>query len=70
MSLRATHSDESRSDPSKASDSSITFDWMPKQYITFRWEFTHRHANVDYWSGAGGITPRAAITGFPPNTPA
>ena len=43
---------------------------LDKMAFTFRWEFTHRRANVDYWSGAGGITPRAAITGFPPNTPA
>src|SRR5450755_700084 len=26
-------------DPFKAWDGSITFDWMPKQYITFRWEY-------------------------------
>jgi hypothetical protein len=30
---------------------------MPKQYITFRWEYDYRHANVPYWSGRGGITP-------------
>ena len=36
---------------------SITFDWMPKQYITFRWEYGYRHANVPYFSGRGGITP-------------
>jgi Putative beta-barrel porin-2, OmpL-like. bbp2/Carboxypeptidase regulatory-like domain len=44
-------------DPFKAWDSSITFDWMPKQYITFRWEYGYRHANVPYFSGRGGITP-------------
>jgi hypothetical protein len=57
---------ENPGDPFKAWDSSITFDWMPKQYITFRWEFTHRHANVDYWSGPGGITPPGGNNGFPP----
>jgi len=41
----------------KAWDASITFDWMPKQYITFRTEYGYRHANVPYWSGPGGITP-------------
>ena len=56
---------ENPGDPFKAWDSSITFDWMPKQYITFRWEFTHRHANVDYWSGAGGITPPGGNNGYP-----
>jgi Putative beta-barrel porin-2, OmpL-like. bbp2 len=44
-------------DPFKAWDSSVTFDYMPKQYITFRWEYDYRHASVPYWSGAGGITP-------------
>jgi hypothetical protein len=44
-------------DPFKAWDGSATFDWMPKQYITFRWEYGYRHANVPYFSGRGGITP-------------
>jgi hypothetical protein len=38
---------------------------MPKQYITFRWEFDHRHANVPYWSGPGGITPPGGNNGYP-----
>jgi TolA-binding protein len=45
------------SDPFKARDSSITFDYMPKQYITFRWEYDYRHASVPYWTGRGGMTP-------------
>jgi hypothetical protein len=48
---------ENPGDPFKAWDTSITFDYMPKQYITFRWEYDYRHANVPYWSGRGGITP-------------
>jgi hypothetical protein len=56
---------ENPGDPFKAWDRSITFDWMPKEYITFRWEVTHRHANVPYWSGAGGITPPGGNNGFP-----
>ncbi|HTS04952.1 MAG TPA: outer membrane beta-barrel protein [Candidatus Eisenbacteria bacterium] len=44
-------------DPFKAWDASITFDWMPTQYITFRTEYGYRHANVPYWTGHGGITP-------------
>ena len=44
-------------DPFKAWDSSITFDYMPRQYITFRAEYDYRHANVPYWTGKGGITP-------------
>ncbi|MCU1269740.1 MAG: hypothetical protein JWN74_1034 [Acidobacteriaceae bacterium] len=49
-------------DPFKAWDASATFDWMPKQYITFRWEYGYRHANVPYFSGRGGITPGVNIT--------
>jgi hypothetical protein len=56
---------ENPGDPFKAWDSSITFDWMPKQYITFRWEYTSRHANVPYWSGRGGITPPGGNNGYP-----
>jgi len=44
-------------DPYKAWDTSFTFDWMPREYITFRTEYGYRHANVPYWSGRGGITP-------------
>lgn len=41
----------------KAWDTTVTFDWMPSQYITFRFETGYRHANVPYWSGRQGITP-------------
>ena len=44
-------------DPFKARDASLTFDWMPRQYITFRAEYGYRHANVPYFTGRGGITP-------------
>ncbi len=50
-------------DPFKAWDASATFDYMPKQYITFRWEYGYRHANVPYWTGRGGITPPGGNTG-------
>jgi len=49
-------------DPYKACDASLTFDWMPKQYITFRAEYGYRHANVPYWTGRGGITPGDNVT--------
>ena len=52
-------------DPYKAWDTSATFDWMPKQYITFRWEYGYRHASVPYFSGPGGITPPGGNTGTP-----
>ncbi|HUE52745.1 MAG TPA: outer membrane beta-barrel protein [Terriglobales bacterium] len=56
---------ENPGDPFKAWDMSATYDYMPSQYITFRWEFNHRHANVPYWSGPGGITPPGGNTGAP-----
>jgi hypothetical protein len=55
-------------DPFKAWDGSITFDWMPKQYITFRWEYGYRHANVPYFTGRGGLTPGVNLSpGTTPN---
>ena len=56
---------ENPGDPFKAWDSSLTFDYMPKQYVTFRWEYDYRSANVPYWSGRGGITPPGGNTGLP-----
>jgi hypothetical protein len=56
---------ENPGDPYKAWDSSITFDYMPKQYITFRAEYDYRHANVPYWTGRGGITPPGGNNGSP-----
>ena len=52
-------------DPFKAWDTSLTFDYMPKQFITFRWEYDHRAANVPYFSGSGGVTPAGGNTGAP-----
>jgi hypothetical protein len=52
-------------DPYKAWDTSATFDWMPKQYITFRAEYGYRHADQPYWSGRGGITPPGGNNGSP-----
>ena len=54
-------------DPFKAWDASLTFDWMPRQYITFRTEYGYRHANVPYWSGRGGITN--GVNGSPSTIP-
>jgi hypothetical protein len=56
---------ENPGDPFKAWDISGTYDYMPSQYITFRWEFNHRHANVPYWSGPGGVTPPGGNNGNP-----
>ena len=57
---------ENPGDKFKAWDTSATFDYMPRQWITFRFEGDYRHANVPYWSGAGGITPPPETNnGFP-----
>jgi hypothetical protein len=59
---------ENPGDPFKAWDVSATFDYMPSQYITFRWEYNHREANVPYFTGPGGITPASGNTGNPAAT--
>jgi Putative beta-barrel porin-2, OmpL-like. bbp2 len=41
----------------KAWDSTVTFDYMPSQFITFRFETGYRYADVPYFSGRDGITP-------------
>jgi hypothetical protein len=56
---------ESPGDPYKAWDGSVTFDYMPYQFVTFRLEFNRRVANVPYFSGPGGITPPGGNTGPP-----
>jgi hypothetical protein len=52
-------------DKYRAWDASITFDYMPRQFITFRSEYNHRAANVPYFTGPGGITPPGGNTGPP-----
>jgi len=52
---------ENPGDPFKGWDASLTFDYMPSQYITFRWEYNHRASNVPYYTGTGGITPNGGL---------
>ena len=52
-------------DSYKAWDGSITFDYMPSQFITFRLEGNHREANVPYFAGPGGVTPPGGNSGPP-----
>ncbi len=58
--INAPYFNGNPSDPFKAWDMSLTYDYMPKQWLTFRWEYDYRHANVPYWTGRGGITPPGA----------
>ena len=56
---------ENPGDPYKAWDASTTLDYMPSQYITFRWEYNYRAASVHYFSGPGGVTPPGGNQGPP-----
>ncbi len=56
---------ENPGDPFKAWDTSVTTDYMPSQYITYRFEYNHRAANVPYFAGPGGVTPPGGNTGAP-----
>ncbi len=46
-------------------DTTLNFQWMPKQYITWWAEFGYRHSDVPYFSGRGGITPPGGNNGSP-----
>jgi len=46
-------------------DSTVTFNYMPKQYITWWGEFGYRHSDVPYFTGRGGITPPGGNNGSP-----
>jgi Putative beta-barrel porin-2, OmpL-like. bbp2 len=56
---------ENPGDPFRAYDYSLTFDYMPSQFVTFRGELDRRGANVPYFAGAGGVTPTGGNTGAP-----
>ena len=51
---------ENPGDSFKGWDFSATLDWMPSQFVTFRFEFDRRGASVPYFSAPGGITPPGA----------
>ena len=46
-------------------DSTVTLQYMPKQYITWWMEAGYRHSDIPYFTGRGGITPPAGNTGTP-----
>ena len=56
---------ENPGDPFKAWDATLTFDYMPSEFVTFRWEFDHRAASVPYFAGSGGVTPPGGNQGPP-----
>ena len=56
---------ENPGDKAKMWDATVTFHWMPKQYITWWTEAGYRHSDVPYWTGRGGITPPGGNNGSP-----
>ena len=46
-------------------DSTLTLQYMPKEYITWWGEVGYRHSDVPYFSGRGGITPSGGNNGSP-----
>jgi hypothetical protein len=42
-------------------DSTVTLQYMPRQYITWWTEVGYRHSDIPYFAGRGGVTP----PGFP-----
>ncbi len=56
---------ENAGDRSQMHDGTITFDYMPSQFITFTLEEGYRYSDVPYWTGHGGITPPGGNNGNP-----
>ena len=46
-------------------DTTLNFQYMPKQWITWWTEFGYRHSSVPYFSGQGGVTPPGGNNGSP-----
>jgi hypothetical protein len=58
---------ENAGDRAQMHDGTVTFDYMPAQFITFRLETGYRYSDIPYWSGHRGITPPAYAGGPPLN---
>ncbi len=50
-------------------DGTFTYDFMPRQFITYRVEYGYRHSDVPYWAGRGGSTPPGGATNAPIGNP-
>lgn len=50
-------------------DASLGFEWMMNQSISVKTEYVHRHANIPYFAGPGGVTsPNGySTTALPPD---
>lgn len=50
--------------PFWAGGGTVTLDFTPSPWIIYRLEYAHRHANIPYFSGHGGVTgPQGALQG-------
>ncbi len=56
---------ENPGDRAQMHDGTITLDYMPSQFITFRLETGYRFSDIPYWTGHGGITPPGGANGSP-----
>jgi hypothetical protein len=56
---------ENAGDRAQMHDGTVTFDYMPSQFITFRLEEGYRYSDTPYWTGRGGITPPGGNNGSP-----
>ena len=61
---------ENPGEPYHGEDGTVTWDYMPSQYITFRTEYGYRHSDVPYWAGRGGSTPPGGATNSSVGSPA
>jgi hypothetical protein len=61
---------ENAGDRAQMHDGTITFDYMPSQFITFRLETGYRYSDTPYWTGRGGITPPGGNNGNRHSMPA
>jgi hypothetical protein len=46
-------------------DSTVTLQYMPRQYITWWAEVGYRHSDIPYFAGRGGVTPPGGNNGAP-----
>jgi len=54
--------------PLEITQGTITFDFMPSEYSTFRLEFGYRQSNLPYFAGHGGTTSPSGWTNGPTTT--
>jgi TolA-binding protein len=56
---------ENAGDRSQMHDGTVTFDYMPSEFITFTIEEGYRYSDTPYWTGHRGITPPGGQNGSP-----